>query len=93
MTTTSQALDYLESTVNIPAREMSKAIYKYLNSCARLINRTYPGMIGYYDPEFNGQRIDLSKHLHFVHRENIKYDAMINDPFADSSEKLFGIKS
>jgi len=92
MKTTNQALDYLESTAGIPAREMSKSMYKLLNSCARLVSRTYPGMIGYYDPEFSGQRIDLSKHLHFIYRENIKYDASINDPFSDS-EKLFGIKS
>lgn len=92
MTTTSQALDYLESTIDIPCREMSKAMYKYLNSCARIVQRAYPGMAGYYDPEFSGQRIDLSKHLHFVHRDNIKFDASINDTFADS-EELFGIKS
>ena len=49
-------------------------------------------MVGYYDPEFSGQRIDLSKHLHFIYREDIKFDASINDTFADS-EELFGIES
>lgn len=61
---TDQAADYLEATASIPARSMSRAMYKMLNSCARVMQRNYPNMAGYYDPEFSGSRIDLSKHLH-----------------------------
>lgn len=62
--TNDQAADYLTATAAISVREMSRPMYKLLNSCARVMQRTYPGLAGYYDPEFNGRRIDLTKHLH-----------------------------
>jgi hypothetical protein len=32
------------------------------------VQRTYPGMAGYYDPEEDCIRLDLSKHLHWAAR-------------------------
>jgi hypothetical protein len=92
MTTTSQALDYLETTIDIPSREMSKAMYKLLNTCARIVQREYPGMSGYYDPEFEGKRIDLQKHLHWMFRGKSSAKPIAADPFADSFN-LFGIQA
>lgn len=66
--TTSQAVDYLTATVGIPVRDMSRPMYRLLNSCARVVQRTYPGMAGYYDPEDDCIRLDLSKHLHWSAR-------------------------
>jgi hypothetical protein len=66
--TTDQAVDYLTATAAIPLREMSRPMYQLLNSCARVVQRNYPGMIGYYDPADDCKRLDLSKHLHWVTR-------------------------
>jgi len=66
--TTSQAVDYLTTTVSIPVWEMSRPMYQLLNSFARVVQRTYLGMAGYYDPEDDCIRLDLSKHLHWAAR-------------------------
>jgi hypothetical protein len=61
--TSDQAIDYLTATISIPVRDMSRPMHTLLHRCARSVQRTYPGMAGYYDPEYSGPRIDLSKHL------------------------------
>jgi hypothetical protein len=64
-TTTAQAIDNLTWTTAIPIRDMSPGMYRYLNSCARIAQMKYPAMAGYYDPESECSRLDLSKHLHW----------------------------
>jgi hypothetical protein len=97
--TTHQAVDYLTVTANIPARDMSRSMYRLLNSCARVVQRNYPGMAGYYDPESDDTRIDLSKHLHWQARitdvipQSPKLQAktapVCRDTFADLYAKWF----
>jgi len=92
--TNDQAIDYLTATVGIPVCEMSRQMYKLLNSCARVVQRNYPGVAGYYDPEGDDVRIDLSKHLHWMPRasdvipQSSKLQAKLAlyypDPFLDS---------
>ena len=48
----------------IPTRSMPKAMFQYARSCARLVHSKYPGMRGYYDPEYDGPRADPSKYLY-----------------------------
>ena len=98
--TPSQAIDYLVSTADIPVRTMSKALYKLLNSCARVAYRTYGSLQdgtlgGYYDPEYDGDRLYVQKHLHWrpsyaetipqsrqlSQKTTLRYD----DPLADIS--------
>ncbi len=98
--TTEQAVDYLTATIDIPAREMSRPMYQLINSCARVVQRTYPGMSGYYNPEYSGPRVDLSKRLHFPARVT---DVIPQSPRLlkltekkypspwDNSKELFGI--
>ena len=59
-----QAMDCLQKTKAIPARDMSPAMFRFLRSCARMVSKQYPGLSGYYDPEAPAcERIDLDKHL------------------------------
>lgn len=90
----SRAIEYLESTIDIPVHEMSRAMYKLLGSCARVVQRNYPGMAGYYDHESSEDRIDLQKHLHWrAHMADIIPQSprllclttkKLTDPWADS---------
>lgn len=79
--TSGQAIDYLTTTALMTTRDMSKAMYKLLNSCARVVHRTYPNMAGYYDPEYVGMRIEPEKHLHWAarHAETIPQSARLLD--------------
>lgn len=97
---TSQAFDYLDTTKSIPVRDMSKAMFKILRACARIVQRQYPGMSGFYDPEYAGTRINLQKHLFWpALRESIipqseallkKLHKQTNDLFGNSFE-LFNL--
>jgi hypothetical protein len=62
---TSQAINYLETlTANpIPAREMSEAMFRLVRASARRAQSAYPGMAGYYDPEFEGPRAQPWKYI------------------------------
>jgi hypothetical protein len=63
--TPSQAIGHLETLAAnpIPAQEMSKAMFRFVRAAARSAQRAYPGMGGYYDPEFSGARADPHKYL------------------------------
>lgn len=61
--TREQAIDYLETTAHISPRTMSRAMWTCLRACARLAQRHYPGMAGYYDPEYNGPRAEPWRYL------------------------------
>lgn len=62
---TNQAINYLETLAAnpIPAREMSKAMFRLVRAAARRAQSAYPGMSGYYDPEFEGPRADPSQYI------------------------------
>ncbi len=57
---TNQAINYLETLAanKISPREMSKAMFRLVRAAARCAQRAYPGMAGYYDPEFEGARAE-----------------------------------
>lgn len=67
----SQAIDYLESTLSVPVVEMSRPMLRLLNAAARIMFRNHLDMVGYYDPEYSGPRVDLFKHLHFPARVTV----------------------
>jgi hypothetical protein len=54
-----QAVDYLQTCQAIPARAMSKPMFRLVRAAARCADRAYPGMAGYYDPEYNGPRANI----------------------------------
>ncbi len=60
-----QAIDYLEiiAANKIATSEMSRAMFRLVRAAARIAQRAYPGMSGYYDPEYTGQRADLLPYL------------------------------
>jgi len=58
---TNQAISYLAAVNEIPTRDMSKAMFRFLRSAARCALREYPGMNGYYDPEYEGPRADANR--------------------------------
>ena len=60
---TSQAIDYLEAVNDIAPREMSRPMFKLVRAAARIAQRTYPGMRGYYDPESDCVRAEPWKFL------------------------------
>lgn len=56
-----QAISYLAAVNEIPTRDTSKAMFRFLRAAARCANRQYPGMAGYYDPEFEGPRAEPAR--------------------------------
>lgn len=61
----SQAIDYLEAVADIAPSEMSRGMFKLVRSAARRANSAYPGMAGYYDPEYTGPRADPARYAYF----------------------------
>lgn len=55
---TNQAISCMAAVNEIPTREMSKAMFRFLRAAARCANRQYHGMAGYYDPEYEGPRAE-----------------------------------
>ena len=64
---TNQAIDYLETVAaaRIPARQMSKPMFALVRAAARRAQQAYPGMAGYYSPEFHGPRANPSDYGFF----------------------------
>lgn len=97
---TSQAFDYLDTTKSIPVRDMSKAMFKLLRGCAKIMQFHFPAMSGFYDPESTDTRINLQKHLFCpALRESVipqsetlikKLHKQMDDPFGNSFE-LFSL--
>lgn len=52
--TRADAISYLAGTTQVPVREMSKAMFRFLRTAARAAG----SVAGYYDPEFDGPRAD-----------------------------------
>ena len=97
-----QALSYLAAVNEIPTREMSKAMFRFLRSAARCANREYPGMAGYYDPEYEGPRALPSRFVCFpasisatIPQSRKLQDALsakfpVVDPFSNSLALILG---
>lgn len=58
---TNQAISYLAAVSDIDVRDTGKAMFRFLRAAARCANREYPGMAGYYDPEFEGPRAEPAR--------------------------------
>lgn len=61
-----QAISYIETAAAIPSEQMSRAMIKFLRSCARLASASFPvdadgTVAGYYDPEYSGVRANVAQ--------------------------------
>lgn len=66
----SQAVDYLETVEShgIQPRDVSRAMFRLIRAAARLCNREYGGMDGYYGGEYEGVRARPGLHTYYPAR-------------------------
>lgn len=60
---TREAVILLETMCAVPARTMTREMFRLVRAAARRAQRAYPGMSGYYDPEFVGPRAQPGEYI------------------------------